>query len=176
MCAMPTSDVDKPPICCAPPTALAEALVVPSATAAKAGSGAWHHWVFLLMASAVVTAACALSIRGEEEVVLPIVNVSLPGTCTFRRLTNLPCPGCGMTRSFISMGHGRVVDAWKFNPAGIVFFGVVAFQIPYRIFQIVRLRRGLPEHSFARFDSWVLVGVVVVLLGHWVYALAVRLW
>ena len=95
-----------------------------------------------LLACAVVAASAVLSVRGEEHVIVPVLNKALPGTCTFRRLTGLPCPGCGMTRSFISMAHGRLADAWRFNPAGVVFFAVVVFQIPYRICQIARSGRG----------------------------------
>ena len=41
----------------------------------------------------------------------------LPFTpCIFRNLTGLPCPGCGMTRGFVAMGHGRIGDAWRANP------------------------------------------------------------
>lgn len=36
-------------------------------------------------------------------------------TCIFRNVTGLPCPGCGMTRGFVAMGHGRLAGAWAFN-------------------------------------------------------------
>jgi hypothetical protein len=135
-----------------------------------------HHGVFLILACAVVAASWAFTVRGEEQVIVPVLNKALPGTCTFRRFTGLPCPGCGMTRSFISMAHGHLAEAWRFNPAGVAFFAVVAFQIPYRIYQISRIRRGLPEHCFVAADSWVLVGVVVMLLVQWICALTALLW
>lgn len=41
----------------------------------------------------------------------------LPGVvlCPFRALTGLPCPGCGMTRAFCSLGHGDLQSAFGFN-------------------------------------------------------------
>lgn len=41
----------------------------------------------------------------------------LPGVvlCPFRAVTGLPCPGCGMTRAFCSMGHGDLSGAFGYN-------------------------------------------------------------
>jgi Protein of unknown function (DUF2752) len=41
----------------------------------------------------------------------------LPGVvlCPFRALTGLPCPGCGMTRAFCSIGHGELYRAFVYN-------------------------------------------------------------
>ncbi len=135
-----------------------------------------HHWTFLVIACVVVVASLSFTVRGREQVIVPVLNSALPGTCTFRRMTGFPCPGCGLTRSFISIAHGQLVDAWRFNPAGVAFFAVVVFQIPYRIFQISRIRRGLAEHRFAAADTWVLVGVAVIMLAQWMCVLAARLW
>jgi len=42
--------------------------------------------------------------------------------CIFRNLTGLPCAGCGMTRGFVAMGHGRTREAWGHNPLAPVLF------------------------------------------------------
>ena len=36
--------------------------------------------------------------------------------CPFRALTGLPCPGCGMTRAWISLLHGDLSAAFRFHP------------------------------------------------------------
>ena len=42
----------------------------------------------------------------------------LPGldTCAFHAATGLPCPGCGLTRAFIALSHGRFHTAWALHP------------------------------------------------------------
>lgn len=36
--------------------------------------------------------------------------------CPTKRLLGLPCPGCGLTRAFLLLLHGRVSDAVVMNP------------------------------------------------------------
>jgi len=67
-----------------------------------------------------------------------------------RRMTGINCPGCGLTRSFISLAHGDVRSSWLYNPAGVFWFVAVALQIPYRSYQLWRIRRGRGEFSFPR--------------------------
>ena len=43
----------------------------------------------------------------------------LPG-CTFHQLTGLNCPGCGMTRAAYASLHGRIGEAFRYNPVGMV--------------------------------------------------------
>ena len=133
------------------------------------------HGTMLAMAIVIVLGSAVLRIRDGRDVIVPIVEQPLPGTCTFQHVTGIPCPGCGLTRSFISLAHGRLRDAWNYNPAGMFFFALVAFQIPYRVAQIARLRRGLPEYRLGGWENWLLVGLVAVLLIQWGAAIVNRL-
>lgn len=40
-------------------------------------------------------------------------SVSIP--CLFHQLTGWDCPGCGMTRSVISLAHGHWIQALRYN-------------------------------------------------------------
>ena len=129
------------------------------------------HWVFLGMSIVVMVASLVLTVRDQVQVIVPLIDKPLPGTCTFRRLTGLDCPGCGLTRSFISLAHGQWRAAWGYNPAGVFFFAIVVFQIPYRVTQIVRIRRGIAEHRWASVDNWILIGLAALLLVQWIIGL-----
>lgn len=41
--------------------------------------------------------------------------------CPFLKVTGLPCPGCGMTRSCLALLRGNWADVWRLNPFGPVF-------------------------------------------------------
>jgi hypothetical protein len=36
--------------------------------------------------------------------------------CAFRRLTGIPCPGCGLTRAMAALARGQLVLALHFHP------------------------------------------------------------
>jgi hypothetical protein len=36
--------------------------------------------------------------------------------CAFRAVTGIQCPGCGMTRAFLSLGQLKLKEAIQFNP------------------------------------------------------------
>ncbi|MEO8496539.1 MAG: DUF2752 domain-containing protein [Planctomycetota bacterium] len=132
------------------------------------GPDAVFHWTFLGISSAVVLVAVLLQVRGEEQVVVPVLGVPLPGTCTFKQYFGADCPGCGLTRCFVSMGHGQLERAWHFNPVGIAFFAIVASQIPYRAIQLWRLKGGAAEICLGWWGYSAMVIVLVALLIQWV--------
>ena len=132
------------------------------------------HWVFLGISSVVVALALLLQVRGEEQVIVPGVGIPLPGTCTFKQYVGADCPGCGLTRCFVSMAHGRVKRAWHFSPVGIIFFAVVASQIPFRTIQLWRLNRGRGELSLGWWGYSALVLVLIALLVQWGVRMVLR--
>lgn len=134
-------------------------------------SGSRSQWIFhtlLLSVSFVVTTlSFVLVTDGPTDVVIPWLNLALPSTCNMQNMLGLDCPGCGLTRSFVSLAHGDISASLAFNPAGILMFGVVLFQIPYRIAQLWRLHRGLPSWNLNMLSLWVWAPIGVVLMVQW---------
>jgi len=129
------------------------------------------HWVFLCLSLLVLLLSIILRVPGEEQVYLPFLReVSLPGLCFSREWLGVPCPGCGLTRSFICLGHGQLARAWHFNPAGVLMFGLVVCQVPYRSAQILRHYRGKPSLEI-RNSLWIVYLIVGVLITQWVVKL-----
>ncbi|MEQ1566850.1 MAG: DUF2752 domain-containing protein [Myxococcota bacterium] len=94
----------------------------------------------LAAAVAVVALAAAMSPSTDH---LSLFGWEVPMMCTFRRLTGVSCPGCGLTRSFVFLAHGRWEEAVRMNVLGLPLFGVVLAQIPLRISRLAR-RHGQP--------------------------------
>ena len=128
------------------------------------------HWVLLGLSLAVLAAALVLDTRGSRQVILPPAGVSLPESCMFHRTTGFDCPGCGLTRCFIAIVHGRWEQAWHFNPAGYAIFALVAFQVPYQLFQLRRIGRGLEPARLLRAE-WFLVAMIPLLIVQWILRL-----
>ncbi|MEZ6109383.1 MAG: DUF2752 domain-containing protein [Pirellulaceae bacterium] len=104
-----------------------------------------YHLGLLMLSTLVIALAITMSVEQRSRVTLPGMSVPLPELCASKRMLNYPCPGCGMTRAFISLGHGRIIDAWGFNPAALLLFPIIALQLPWRIVQLWRVRRGKPD-------------------------------
>lgn len=48
------------------------------------------------------------------------------GKCVVKEMTGNYCPACGLTRSFVSMSNGKIVDAVNYNVAGLLLY-ILAF-------------------------------------------------
>ncbi len=64
-----------------------------------------------------------------------------PVLCPLRLLTGLPCPGCGLTRSFCAMIHGDLQHAVTFHLLGPALFLAVIAGIPILFYQATTRRR-----------------------------------
>ncbi|MFN7971584.1 MAG: DUF2752 domain-containing protein [Acidobacteriota bacterium] len=70
--------------------------------------------------------------------------------CWFQRSTHLPCPGCGLTRSFASLAHGHLGASLGYHPLGVLLypFAVVLALLNFVPARTVeRLRRSMARHD-----------------------------
>ena len=97
------------------------------------------HLAILGVCSVVVGLSMVLTPSSEA---LTLMGVEIPPMCMWKNLTGSDCLGCGLTRSFTFMGHGRIGEAFELHILGPVFFVIVAAQVPFRI---LRLGQRLAE-------------------------------
>ncbi|MDP5097171.1 MAG: DUF2752 domain-containing protein [Flavobacterium sp.] len=58
--------------------------------------------------------------------------------CLFKKVTTIPCPSCGTTRSVLQLSHGNLLSAILLNPFGILvalIMLVAPFWISYDLVQ-----------------------------------------
>jgi hypothetical protein len=102
-----------------------------SAAAASILIGRPYHLMWLVASVVVLMLACSLRISDQHMIVVPGWNVTIPRICSLQWL-GLSCPACGLTRSFVACGHGQFDDAFRFHPAGPLWFAAAIGQIPFR--------------------------------------------
>ena len=127
--------------------------------------GSVPHLVILTLSMFALLVA-VLDINDQRQVVVPGVNVPLPGLCAYQQLVGHDCPGCGLTRCFVCLADGEIASAWSYNAVGTVFFVIVVFQIPFRTLQIRRLTHGQAAIRLCR-ELWVIWPLLIVLLTQW---------
>jgi len=88
-----------------------------------------------------------------------IGNIQLPGMCTFRSVTGIPCPGCGLLRSMVSAMHGDVAKSIEYHRLGLITLLYVFLQFLFRlgilIFPVLAIR-------FSRADSYLNRGIILL--------------
>ena len=101
----------------------------------------WLHGLFFWMALAVIGATFLLRSEGQESVFFLGAKQAMPELCASKRIFDLPCPGCGLTRSFISISHGQFARAWNFNPVSFLLYPFIFVQIPWHAMQYWLIRK-----------------------------------
>lgn len=109
---------------------------------------------------AAVVAAFLLPVHAVEDG---------PAMCPFRVVTGLPCPACGLTRSWVTAAHGDLAASLSFHWFGAALLIAVA---AYAVVGLVRRSRGRPLAAPHRLLPMPLVvGAVGVLLAYGVVRL-----
>ncbi|NIP86126.1 MAG: DUF2752 domain-containing protein [Planctomycetales bacterium] len=128
-----------------------------------------YHACLLGLTVAVLLAAGGMEIHHGRQVVLPLLG-PLPAACVWNSLWSTHCPGCGLTRSIVSLMHADPAAAWGYNPAGLLIFAIALYQIPFRTIQLKRLARGAPDY---RHGPWTLQAAiwaaVTALVAQWLW-------
>jgi len=83
--------------------------------------------------------------------------------CTFKRLTGVPCAGCGLTRGVTAIAKGDVARGLAYNPllltALLLFLLLAALRLVAGLSPRVRLTR-----------AWLLVAILL-LAANWAYVI-----
>ena len=92
------------------------------------------------------------------------------GLCPLREVTGLPCPGCGLTRSFLLIAQGRFGEAWRMHPFsyGWLLLAVLSAWERY-IYPALRECRGESIPETGRLWKIGLILVCAGMLFYYVY-------
>jgi hypothetical protein len=92
-----------------------------------------------------------------------------PVICPFRLLTGLPCPGCGLTRSWVHLAHGQWRDSFLANPFGVVLVALLVALVAAVVIARVR-HTAAPDLDELVRRPW-----LRAVLGAWLVFAAARL-
>ncbi len=92
-------------------------------------------------------------------------------TCAFRNAFGIPCPGCGMTRSFAALSQGQVALAFRMHWVGpFMYAGLALYMVKWAIEAL--LRRRVLARAEDRLRLPVLWSLLAAMLVTWVIRLA----
>lgn len=127
------------------------------------------HLLALALCLGLVAGALALapvSPGGDEG--LSFAGQRLPEVCSFKRVTGLPCPGCGLTRSWVSALHGDLRSSLGHHSLGwLVLAYVVAQVLRHGLWLSFPAKRPSVEAAGRHLDRGVIL-LGLLLLVAWV--------
>lgn len=109
----------------------------------------------------------------EGALVLPVPlsggrTVTLPPLCPLKVNTGHDCPGCGLTRSFVAIAHGRPAEGFAIHRVGLALFLMAVYQLWYRPWMI-RRDEILPPEPLRRVHVWIGRGLIAALIASWLW-------
>jgi hypothetical protein len=114
----------------------------------------WQRTAWVVAGGGALLAACwFLAGSGPEDVPF------LPG-CVFHAATGLNCPGCGMTRATFAVLHGRMGEAFRMNPLGMILLPVAFVGIGLEMLGWMRGRPLSVRLNFGIAGTWWVVGAI----------------
>jgi len=113
--------------------------------------------VILTVCSGILGGCLILTPPPNGSPNVQIGSIPLPGICTFRSVTGIPCPGCGLLRSMVSGIHGDVAKSLEYHRLGLLTLLYVGIQFFFRLgvllFPALMVR-------FSRLDSYLNRGII----------------
>lgn len=93
--------------------------------------------------------------------------------CLFRRVTGLPCPSCGTTRSVLSLSHMQFTDALHYNPLGFIMALALCILPLWVVVDTIGRKNSfhqfyLNTEKFVR-NRWVAIMLISLMLGNWIW-------
>ncbi|MGB8347482.1 MAG: DUF2752 domain-containing protein [Ktedonobacteraceae bacterium] len=65
-----------------------------------------------------------------------------PSLCLIRRVFGVRCPGCGMTRAFSCIVHGKFKQAFQYNKLVVIVFPLLCYLWAKSLVADIRSLRG----------------------------------
>ena len=88
-------------------------------------------------------------------------NLYIP--CVFHEITNLYCPGCGITRMLFSIIKGEFYQAFRYNP-------LLFIMLPFFIFLLIDYLYNSQKNKKSLYQKipntvWIILLIIVIIYG-----------
>jgi Protein of unknown function (DUF2752) len=95
--------------------------------------------------------------------------------CTFKQVTHLPCPSCGMTTSFSLTMHGDLFHGAQANSVGVLLALTLLISIPWCVASAV-MQRTLFIRSAERTMLAIVIGLLSLMMLRWAVVVGLTWW
>jgi len=93
---------------------------------------------------------------------LPTDGLGVP-ICWFKSYFELPCPGCGLTRSITCVSHLQFGKAWDYHPFGPLIYALFVANVVLLV--VPREKREVLKNGISKNDRWLRPTYAVIVLS-----------
>ena len=139
-------------------------------TRAFIGPYPWWLWPSTLVcfALAAIGAALVFYPHPSDPTVVLIGGIQFGGECGMKTMLGIPCPQCGMTRSWVHLVRGNIVEAFTFNAAGALLLLWIACGGIVGAVRLVTGRKRMLEPPWIVLFVWAMFWVIVPYGALWI--------
>lgn len=91
--------------------------------------------------------------------ILYYLNIPIP--CLFHKITGLKCPGCGITRMFVSLLKLDIITAFNYNPLCFIYLILAILYLNY--YSICIITKNKPKKINQKI--WTILLIITILFG-----------
>lgn len=117
---------------------------------------------------AALVTAVLLDPVGSGGERLGVAGFTLPATCSFQAMTGAPCPGCGLTRSWVSALDGDAAGSLLHHPLGWLVLLYAGAQLARHGAWLALPRRRAATERLGRHLDRGVIALGVLLFVAWV--------
>ena len=124
------------------------------------------HVTYVVMLSLFLGTPSLMGGAGEGQERVSLFGMTLPATCTSQQWFGTSCPGCGLTRSFVALTHGRIVDSLRWHRLGLLLYAFFLCQLAFRFRCLMGARPPTgPRWEWAQ--HYVPLTMILLLMANW---------
>ena len=129
----------------------------------------WWVWPLIMVLAAVAALVPSLVIYPVPDVEqLYLAGYAFGGPCAFREQFAIPCPACGMTRSWIWAARGCLPTAFTYNAAGASLFLWLVGSGVLGSLRLIRRRSDTLQVPFMWVAGAIAAWFFLLFLGFWI--------
>lgn len=129
------------------------------------------HLVVFTVCLLILLGSVLLKPSASADGFLYIGSLPLPHTCTFKNLTGIPCPGCGLSHSLVEAVRGDLKQSFDYHHLGLLTLIYVLAQFIYRIGAIAAPELTVRILGPEKYINSGLVILATLFLLNWIFLL-----
>lgn len=95
--------------------------------------------------------------------------------CVVKNLFGIPCPGCGLTRAFLFLGHGDIHGALRLNINSLLIFSAIVFLWLHAAVTIITGKEARVRLA-KREEFFIIMAAAAVVISGWLYNVFLNPW